>query len=145
MEKDPEKRITCDQALEHPWWGEPYRHTTLQPHNHRKTHSGAAITQQRDADCQVHAFIMESLSSHCHLSPWLWATSPPLQGTASSQSQICWINGCQLVAYLLKDPWRCWRLNEQLRCHPRPASVLMRLNRRGLTSPADVAISLFRQ
>lgn len=21
MEKDPEKRFTCDQALEHPWWG----------------------------------------------------------------------------------------------------------------------------
>lgn len=35
MEKDPEKRFTCDQALEHPWWDST---TDTQPDNHQEAH-----------------------------------------------------------------------------------------------------------
>lgn len=38
MEKDPEKRFTCDQALEHPWWETNRRHTAPQPDKHREPH-----------------------------------------------------------------------------------------------------------
>lgn len=31
MEKDPEKRFTCDQALVHPWWASDCHHTDWAP------------------------------------------------------------------------------------------------------------------
>lgn len=49
MEKDPEKRFSCDQALEHPWW-ETNCHHTASRQSQGATHLGA-IRRRYDADC----------------------------------------------------------------------------------------------
>lgn len=51
MEKDPEKRYTCDQALQHPWWE---TNPTAPQLVNRKEPQLAAMKQQYDADRQAH-------------------------------------------------------------------------------------------
>lgn len=108
MEKDPEKRFTCDQALQHPWW--ETNHTAPQLGNHREPHMlvrlNSSMTQiARLTRLSCRAFPPTVICRHGSK-----PRNPPLLGTASPQREICWINGCQLVAGVLKDPLRMWKL-----------------------------------
>lgn len=60
MEKDPEKRFTCDQSLEHPWWGEPYRYATQSQEN---TQDYTAVWRRSLASCICHGELVLPLSS----------------------------------------------------------------------------------
>lgn len=108
MEKDPEKRFTCDQALQHPWW--ETNHTAPQLDSHREPYMlvqlNSRMTQiARITHLSCRAFPPTVICRHGSK-----PQNPPLLCTNSPRREICWMNGCQLVAGVLKDPLRTWKL-----------------------------------